>query len=79
MKHQAALIVIDMQNTFMEPGAMAEVPRAREIVPNINHLALKIQLEIHHHLWWVMKWTKSSPRNQQQFTYSPINLIIGSF
>ena len=48
---QTALIVIDMQNTFMEPGAMAEVPLEREIVPNINHLALKIQLEIHHHLW----------------------------
>ncbi len=48
---KTALVVIDMQNTFMEPGAMAEVSRAREIVPNINHLALKIQLEIHHHLW----------------------------
>jgi len=36
---RTALIVIDMQNTFMEPGAMAEVPLAREIVPNINRLA----------------------------------------
>jgi len=36
---KSALIVIDMQNTFMEPGAMAEVPMAREIVSNINRLA----------------------------------------
>jgi len=34
-----ALIVIDMQNTFCQPGAPAEVPKAREIVRNINPLA----------------------------------------
>ena len=36
---RTAMIVIDMQNAFMEPGAVAEVPIAREIVPNINRLA----------------------------------------
>ena len=36
---KSALIVIDMQNAFMEPDAVAEVPIAREIVPNINQLA----------------------------------------
>ena len=35
----AALIVIDMQNNFLQEGALAEVPIAREIVPNINRLA----------------------------------------
>lgn len=36
---RTALIVIDMQNAFMEPGMANEVPVAREIVPNINRLA----------------------------------------
>lgn len=34
-----ALVVIDMQNAFLLPGAPAEVPVAREIVPTINRLA----------------------------------------
>ena len=34
-----ALVVIDMQNFFVEPGAALEVPTARDIVPNINRLA----------------------------------------
>lgn len=36
---KTALVVIDMQNVFMQEGAPAEVPVAREIVPNINKLA----------------------------------------
>ena len=36
---RTALAVIDMQNVFVAPGAPAEVPVAREIVPNINRLA----------------------------------------
>ncbi|MGH6990114.1 MAG: isochorismatase family protein [Stellaceae bacterium] len=35
----AALVVIDLQNVFMEPGMPVEVPTAREIVPNVNRLA----------------------------------------
>jgi nicotinamidase-related amidase len=34
-----ALVVVDMQNHFVAPGMPAEVPEAREIVPNINRLA----------------------------------------
>jgi len=34
-----ALVVVDMQNYFLQPGAPAEVPMAREIVANINRLA----------------------------------------
>ncbi len=33
-----AVVVIDMQNTFCEPGAAAEVPAARGIVPAIDRL-----------------------------------------
>ena len=36
---RTALIVIDMQNAFVAPGAPIEVPGARAIVPAINRLA----------------------------------------
>ena len=36
---RTALIVIDMQKTFCEPGAPAEVPASRSIVGSINRLA----------------------------------------
>jgi ureidoacrylate peracid hydrolase len=36
---RTALIVIDMQNFFVEPGQLLEVPLARGIVDNINRLA----------------------------------------
>ncbi|PKP84332.1 MAG: isochorismatase [Alphaproteobacteria bacterium HGW-Alphaproteobacteria-2] len=36
---RTALVVIDMQNTFVAPGAPAEVPAARGIVEAINRLA----------------------------------------
>ncbi len=36
---RTALVVIDMQNVFLEEGAPIEVPYAREIVPGINKLA----------------------------------------
>lgn len=40
---KTALIVIDMQNYFMMPGMAAEVPMAREIVPNINKIANELR------------------------------------
>ena len=36
---RTALIIIDMQNYFVAPGYLGEVPMAREIVPAINRLA----------------------------------------
>jgi len=38
-----ALVVIDLQNAFMLPGMPAEVPLAREIVPNVNRLAAGVR------------------------------------
>lgn len=35
---RTALVVIDMQNTFVEEGAPAEVPKSRDICGNINAL-----------------------------------------
>jgi len=37
-KSKTALVVIDMQNAFVATGSTIEVPRGREIVPNINAL-----------------------------------------
>ena len=36
---KSALLVIDMQNTFCQPGAPGEVPQSRGIVPRINQLS----------------------------------------
>lgn len=36
---KTALLVVDMQTGFVAPGAVAEIPMAREIVANINRLA----------------------------------------
>lgn len=36
---RTALVVIDMQSAFVEPGSPAEVPASRGIVANINRLA----------------------------------------
>ena len=35
---KTAMIVVDMQNDFVKPGALVEVPQAREMVPRLNQL-----------------------------------------
>jgi len=40
---RTALLVIDMQNAFVAPGAPIEVPGARDIVPVINRLARELR------------------------------------
>ena len=35
---QTAMLVVDMQNAFVAEGAAAEIPTAREVVPNINRI-----------------------------------------
>ncbi len=40
---KTAFVVIDMQATFVAPGAPAEVPAARGIVPAINRLAREMR------------------------------------
>jgi ureidoacrylate peracid hydrolase len=40
---RTALIVIDMQNTFCEPGSPAEVPVSRGIVANINTFSRELR------------------------------------
>ncbi|HET6605123.1 MAG TPA: isochorismatase family cysteine hydrolase [Rhodopila sp.] len=36
---RTAHVVVDLQNGFMAPGAIAEIPAAREIVPNVNAIS----------------------------------------
>lgn len=36
---RTAHVVVDLQNGFMAPGAIAEIATAREIVPNVNRIS----------------------------------------
>ncbi|MBR46014.1 MAG: isochorismatase [Rhodospirillaceae bacterium] len=40
---KTALVVIDMQNTFLRPGAPVEVPKGRDIVAGINRLTARLR------------------------------------
>src|SRR5580692_1638354 len=48
---KTALIIIDMQNYFVAPGAQGEIPMAREIVPAINRLAQAMRTAGSHVVW----------------------------
>jgi len=48
---KTALIVIDMQNYFVAPGAQGEIAIAREIVPAINRLAQAVRAAGSHVIW----------------------------
>ena len=40
---RTAHIVVDLQNGFMTPGQVAEVPVARAIVPNVNRISTALR------------------------------------
>ena len=40
---RTAHIVVDLQNGFMAPGAIAEIGTAREIVPNVNRISAAVR------------------------------------
>jgi ureidoacrylate peracid hydrolase len=40
---RAAHVVVDLQNGFMAPGQVAEVPVARAIVPNVNRISAALR------------------------------------
>lgn len=48
---KTALLIIDMQNYFMKPGFMGEVPQARAIVPNVNRMAAALRERGGHVVW----------------------------
>jgi ureidoacrylate peracid hydrolase len=56
-----ALIVVDLQNVFMEPGMPVEVPTAREIVPNVNRLAAAMR-----HVGGKVVWVQMTLNDQEE-------------
>jgi ureidoacrylate peracid hydrolase len=40
---RTAHVVVDLQNGFMAPGAVAEIGTAREIVPNVNRISAAVR------------------------------------
>ena len=40
---RTAHVVVDLQNGFMAPGAVAEIATAREIVPNVNRISTAVR------------------------------------
>jgi ureidoacrylate peracid hydrolase len=48
---RTALLVIDLQNYFLKPGAQGETPRARAIVPTVNRLAEELRGRGGHVVW----------------------------
>ena len=49
---KTALVVIDMQSTFVAEGSPAEVPKSRDICDNINQLATEAR-DLGAHVIWV--------------------------
>lgn len=48
---KTALVIIDMQNYFVAPGAQGEIPTAREVVPSINRLAQAMRAAKSNVIW----------------------------
>ena len=69
---KTALLVVDMQTGFIAPGAVAEIPVAREIVPNINRLANALRRAGGTIVWIVSTYGPGAERDWTTF----FNFII---
>jgi ureidoacrylate peracid hydrolase len=58
---RTALVVIDMQHSFVAPGAASAVSEARAIVPNINRLAAALRAAGGTVAWVQATYTRSGP------------------
>lgn len=58
---RSALVVIDMQHAFVEPGAPSAVATACEIVPNINSLASALRSRGGTVAWVQATYTREGP------------------
>jgi ureidoacrylate peracid hydrolase len=67
---RTAHIVIDLQNGFMAPGQPAEVPMARDIVPNVNRISAALR-EAGGHVVYVQNTIDATARQawSNWFTY----------
>jgi ureidoacrylate peracid hydrolase len=63
---RTALVVIDMQNAFVAPGAPIEVPGARAIVPAINRLAGELR-QCGVPVIWVLHQNAADGRDWERF------------
>ena len=66
---RSVLLVIDMQNYFMQPGAQGEIPLAREIVPAVNRLAAELRRR-GGHVVWIRNSTKDTRESWSVFNKS---------
>jgi ureidoacrylate peracid hydrolase len=64
---RTAFLVVDMQNYFLAPGAPAEVPMARAIVPNINRLASSLRAAGGTVVWIRTLFTEQALRDVSHF------------
>jgi len=64
---KTALLVVDMQTGFLAPGAVAEIPTAREIVPNINRLAAALREASGTIVWIVSTYGPGAERDWTTF------------
>jgi ureidoacrylate peracid hydrolase len=58
---RTALVVIDMQRSFVAPEAASAVPAAREIVPNLNRLAAAVRGAGGKVAWVQATYTREGP------------------
>jgi ureidoacrylate peracid hydrolase len=70
---KAALVVIDMQNYFCKPGHQGEVPKSRDIVPNVNRLAADLRRRGGLVIWVRngTRDTRDSWSNYHEFLHTP--------
>jgi ureidoacrylate peracid hydrolase len=70
---KAALVVVDMQNYFCKPGDQGEVPKSRDIVPNINRLAADLRRRGGLVIWVRngTRDTRDSWSNYHEFLHTP--------
>jgi ureidoacrylate peracid hydrolase len=64
---KTALLVVDMQTGFVAPNAVAEIPVAREIVPNINLLANELRRAGGQVIWVVSTYGKGADQEWPTF------------
>lgn len=69
---RAALVVIDMQNTFCAEGAPAEVPASRGIVPNVNRLASALRAMKVPVIWVLHANTQHEGRSDWDLFYNHV-------
>ncbi|OGT83346.1 MAG: hypothetical protein A3G96_06820 [Gammaproteobacteria bacterium RIFCSPLOWO2_12_FULL_52_10] len=77
---KTALLVIDMQNFFVEQGQALEVPTARKLAPNINKLAQATRASGGTVIWIQMtlndadldRWSVFLPANGSRARFQPV-------